>query len=300
MHAEQTSLHFTLRSGVILSATPFINHTTPMTVCISSEGHVFKALAFQSAWLDAVLQGPLVSQIMQFAHVDAGEALPLLVLSEDNEWEEGINHLADALCPVAGTVLRIRELIEEIGTRPLRSFVTDVILRRDVASRFWTMPASARDHHSVPGGLAVHSMEVASDISLHSELSDVEHDLGVAGALLHDIGKIWSYTDAMLLNSASLAMGHELIGLCRLEPELAQLETLWPDGAYVMRCLLSGNTWARGNGSRPTALIQRIKACDHRSCERDRVANNKRPSSRLAWAPKEWESGPKATDGDSR
>lgn len=300
MHAEQSSLYFTLPSGVILSATEFTNHTTPMTACISSEGQIIKALAFQSTWLDAALKGPLVARVMQLAHTDAAETLPLLVWAEETEFSNGIEHLADALCPITGTVVRIKELIEEIGTRPLRSFVTDVILRRDVANRFWTMPASARDHHSVPGGLAVHSMEVASDISLHSELSDLEHDLGVAGALLHDIGKVWSYTDAMFLNSASLAMGHELIGLCRLEPELAQLEKLWPDGAYVMRCLLSGNTSVRGNGSRPNALIQRIKACDHRSCERDRVANNKRPSSRMAWAPRDWKAGPKAVDGDSR
>src|SRR3546814_3404361 len=119
------------------------------------------------------------------------------------------------------------------------------------------MPASAKHHHARPGGLAVHSLEVAEDLAGHIGLSDTERDLGVAGALLHDIGKVWSYTPDMFPNSANLAMGHELIGLCRLEQNLARLEDAWPDGAYVMRCLLSGQTRMRANGSLPSSLLPR-------------------------------------------
>ena len=91
----------------------------------------------------------------------------------------------------------------------------------------------------------------------------------------------------MLLNEAGLAMGHELIGLSRLEPELVGLEQLWPDGAYVMRCLLSGHTHRRSNGTIPTSLLARIKACDQRSCERDRVRNPN--SSSPVWVPQPWQ-----------
>jgi hypothetical protein len=83
-------------------------------------------------------------------------------------------------------------------------------------------------------------------------------------------------------------MGHELVGLSRLEPELAALEKNWPDGAYVMRCLLSGHTRMRDNGSIPTSLLPRIKACDQRSCEQDRVRSRARNSSCPVWTPQPW------------
>lgn len=139
------------------------------------------------------------------------------------------------------------------------------------------------------GGLAVHSLEVASDLASHGDLSEVERDLGIAGALLHDIGKVWSYTDDMFQNEAGLAMGHELIGLSRLEPELAELERRWDHGAYVMRCLLSGHTYRRANGSMPHSLLARIKACDQRSCERDRARNPTPNPSCPVWVPQPWQ-----------
>src|SRR3546814_20034640 len=86
------------------------------------------------------------------------------------------------------------------------------------------MPASAKHHHARPGGLPVHSLEVAEDLAGHIGLSDTERDLGVAGALLPDIGKVWSYTPDMFPNSANLAMGHALIGLCALAQNPARLE----------------------------------------------------------------------------
>lgn len=280
------------QTGVILSATLARGHDQPRTVRIGQEESGFEALAFSSPWLDEAVNGPLHAWVVQLAHAEGGSPLPILLGLEEEPFSSGLKHLPDEICPIAGTVGRIKELISEIKTYPLRAFVTKVFERRDVVNAFWTMPASGRDHHSYPGGLAVHSGEVADDLAVHLGLTPLEADLGVAGALLHDIGKIWSYTDDMFPNAASLAMGHELVGLCRLEPELARLEQTWPDGAFVMRCLLSGNSRMRENGSLPSALLQRIKACDQRSCERERAAHGSRRSSRPVWTPNAWEDRP--------
>src|SRR3546814_7913564 len=102
------------------------------------------------------------------------------------------------------------------------------------------MPASAKHHHARPGGLAVHSLEVAEDLAGHIGLSDTERDLGVAGALLHDIGKVWSYTPDMFPNSANLAMGHELIGL-RSEEHTSELQSLMRT-SYAVFCLKKKQT----------------------------------------------------------
>lgn len=274
--------------GVILSASYGNHHQQPRTVRIGLEEGIIDAIAFNAPWLDKALELPLTAWVLRLAKVDDCARLPILLGLEEDVVLNGWSLLPDAACPVAGTVHRIKEFVAGVKAIPLRTFLTNVFQRRDVTNAFWTMPASGRDHHRCPGGLAVHSMEVARDLSTHLGLSDLERDLGVAGALLHDIGKVWSYTKDMFPNAASLAMGHELVGLCRLEPELASLEQAWPDGAYVMRSLLSGNPRVRGNGSLPSSLLQRIKACDQRSCERDMAMNRSRHASRPVWTPRTW------------
>lgn len=106
----------------------------------------------------------------------------------------------------------------------------------------------------------------------------------MAAGLLHDIGKLWSYTPDMFLNTAARAMGHELVGLSRLERELKILEGEWPDGAYAMRILLSGCGRMRQDGSMPSALVARLKAADQRSCELER--NGRDP--KQTWKPNRW------------
>lgn len=194
------------QTGVILSATTARGHDLPRTVRIGQEERVFEALAFNAPWLDLALEGPLTPWTLQLAHADEGTRLPILLGLEEDPFSDGLTHLPDVICPVADVALRTKALVAGIKTAPLHAFVRNVFQRRDVLDTFWIMPASGRDHHSYPGGLAVHSQEVADDLSVHLGLSDLELDLGIAGALLHDIGKVWSYTDDMFPNAASLAM----------------------------------------------------------------------------------------------
>ena len=79
-------------------------------------------------------------------------------------------------------------------------------------------------------------------------------------------------------------MGHELIGLSRLERELKVLEGEWPDGAYALRVVLSGCGRMRQDGSMPSALVARLKAADQRSCEQER--SRKKPGQ--TWTPRSW------------
>lgn len=197
-----------------------------------------------------------------------------------------IDCLPPDTCPVPGVLSRAKELINGIFTPPLRNFVRAVLADRYVHDHFWTTPASMRHHHARPGGLAQHSVEVAEDMASQGQLTVTEHDLGVAAGLLHDIGKVWSYTRDMFLSEQGLAMGHELTGLCRLEPHLRQLEHEWAHGAFAMRVLLSGCGRMRGEGSMPLALLARVRACDQRSCERSAGSPN-RPG--RSWIPEPYD-----------
>lgn len=240
--------------------------------------------------LHSLLSQPITTLNLQLAYwpVDSdAQARPLPVAISawaDNRLDDAIYLLPHDICPIEGTYMSILELIETINTPPLYRMLWRIFRQRDVVARYWTLPASARHHHAFPGGLAVHSHEVARDLAGQTSVDSHERDLCVAAGLLHDIGKVWSYTPDMFLNTAGRAMGHELVGLSRLERELRILEGEWPDGAYAMRVLLSGCRRIRQDGAVPLALVARLKAAYQRSCELDR--NRRDPTQ--AWKPDRW------------
>lgn len=251
---------------------------------LASDGQRIEAIGFDcdEDWLDR-LSGPLTSQVFDLMTM-SGQTHDAVVAIRDDHLYPALWHMPEDLCPVPGTLPSVQELIHSIDAAPLKTFLLDVFARRDMHKVFWTMPASIRHHHAYPGGLAVHSMEVATDIAQHVGLTDIERDLGIAAGLLHDVGKVWAYTPDMELTTAARAMGHELLGLSRLEPYLRDLERHWADGAWAMRVLLSGQCRMRADGSLPHSLVQRLRACDQRSAE---IANQSdRQRQRPVWTPR--------------
>lgn len=90
----------------------------------------------------------------------------------------------------------------------LLGFITDPCLQRFVSywstqpeqfNAFITMPASYQDHHAFPHGLLVHSLEVAElaySNALRLHHSAKECQLALIAGLFHDLGKIYSQTEA--------------------------------------------------------------------------------------------------------
>lgn len=217
-------------------------------------------------------------------------SIPVLTSAwADSSLDDALYQLPMDICPIDGVYMGILELIETLNIPALYRMMVRVFRDREVVERFWTMPASAKHHHALPGGLAIHSLEVARDLAGQASLEDHERELCVAAGLLHDIGKLWSYTPDMFLNTAARAMGHELVGLARLQHELTELEDEWPDGAYALHVLLSGCGRMRQDGSMPSALVARLRAADQRSCEQER--SQRRPCE--VWTPGQWQSTPK-------
>lgn len=272
-------------SAVLLSACRVGGNSAPcVKLELAAEGQRVGAISFDSdeEWLDR-LSGPLSSQVFDLMTLPGQERDAVVGIRDDHLYP-ALWHLPHDLCPVDGVLASVQKLVDEVQAEPLKTFLLDVFARRDMHQVFWTMPASIRHHHASPGGLALHSMEVATDIAQHIGLSDIERDLGIAAGLLHDVGKVWAYTPDMQLTTAARAMGHELLGLSRLELYLRNLERHWCDGAYAMRVLLSGQCRMRADGSMPHSLVQRLRACDQRSAETANFADPRRR--RRTWTPR--------------
>lgn len=98
---------------------------------------------------------------------------------------------------------KIREQIASVQNRTLRTFL-DCVFKEHILEGMRRIPAGIDWHHTGPGMLLVHIMEVANTAAfLCSQQEEVlrfrnssvplDRELCIAGALLHDIGKIHEY-----------------------------------------------------------------------------------------------------------
>lgn len=184
--------------------------------------------------------------------------------------EDRLPVLADILdprlCQVHGVVKQAAEMIDQLQSMPLRRLMVSALLDPDAFEGYWTSPASRRHHHAYRGGLARHSLEVATMVSSIARLSSEECEVGVVAALLHDYGKIWCYGVAGVTDDGRR---HEAIGLAKLSEPLSILQGEDPQVAAMLIEILGGPR-ANPDQTHPLALGRIVRALDQHSCEADR------------------------------
>ena len=115
------------------------------------------------------------------------------------------------------------ELLDDLRDPHLSGFMHFVFSSEGVLDEFLEAPASRRNHHSFPGGLAFHSIQaarLAQNIARHynSIGIKVNEDLLVAGVLVHDIGKIHCYSEnESFCRSANIVDGNRECGCPKKE-----------------------------------------------------------------------------------
>lgn len=193
------------------------------------------------------------------------EELLLLDWKPDRRLEV-LSFVPEYFCPVEGTVAQVRTLVALIEEPALRDFVMDVFLMKDVFRHFWTCPASIANHHAEPGGLAVHSLEVATAVAQLRSFRPNDLWIAMVYALFHDIGKIWSYEKGTLTVDA-MELGHEHIGFERLLPALRRLREKLPDDGLVLHGLFAGGGY-RDDKRRGRAIGKVVRSLDAFSAEK--------------------------------
>jgi 3'-5' exoribonuclease len=131
---------------------------------------------------------------------------------------------------IAGGTTRLWDWIDkrraEITTVPLRRAVDLFFADDDFRVRFEQTPGSVNGHHARLGGLLLHVYEVTSIAKQTARTMNANVDLAVAGALLHDVGKVEAYCiDGGSFNHTpcGLLLGHVVLGCLMLERRLAAL-----------------------------------------------------------------------------
>ncbi|HEY5765029.1 MAG TPA: HD domain-containing protein [Candidatus Deferrimicrobiaceae bacterium] len=111
----------------------------------------------------------------------------------------------------------------------------------DTAKRFRQAPGGKSMHHDYIGGLLEHTVSVAGICSmLASHYEGVDGDMMVAGALLHDIGKVeeLSYEGAFEYTDEGRLLGHLYMGAEWVASECAKIERFPPEKTMLLKHMI--------------------------------------------------------------
>lgn len=150
-------------------------------------------------------------------------------------------------------------LVDALTDPDLKRLMQAFLADEAFMSGYQRAPAAKAMHHVYLGGLLEHSLAVAalaSDIS--QRYADINRDLLVVGALLHDVGKVaelryqrsFEYTDAGKL------LGHIMIGVELVEEKLRALQDFPRELAVHLKHLLLSHhgQYEYGSPKRPKTL----------------------------------------------
>ena len=186
-----------------------------------------------------------------------------LVIQELNRLDEAEIDLVDFLPvsarPVDEMVAELQAVIDMLDDPDLKRLMEDFLSDADFMAGYTRAPAAKAMHHVCLGGLLEHSLAVAglaADIS--RRYPDLNRDLLVVGALLHDVGKVaelryqrsFEYTDAGKL------LGHIVIGVEMVEEKIRCLGNFPQDLAVHLKHLLLSHhgQYEYGSPKRPKTM----------------------------------------------
>jgi 3'-5' exoribonuclease len=124
-----------------------------------------------------------------------------------------------------GWIDRIRA---EVQSETLRGVLDLFFADDNFRVTFERTPASTGGHHAKLGGLLQHVFEVTNIAKQTARTMNANVDLVIAGALLHDIGKVDAYDvgpGGFTFTPCGLLLGHVVLGSLMLERRIAALGT---------------------------------------------------------------------------
>ena len=155
------------------------------------------------------------------------------------------------------------EIIQGIENAYLKQLVTAFLENEEFTALFKRAPGAKRLHHSFLGGLLEHTLSVVNLIQkLKGYYEGINHDLLLAGGVLHDIGKVYelSYERSFDYTDVGRLVGHIVMGVEMVDKEIARIEGFPAELAMLMKHLLLSHhgQYEWGSPTRPMTLEAQI------------------------------------------
>ena len=135
----------------------------------------------------------------------------------------------------------LKDLAHRIKDPDLRALIDSFLLDHEFISQFKKAPAAKTFHHSYLGGLLEHTVSVCQMAVMISEhYPELDADLLLSGAILHDIGKIDELTFELTIEYSDRGrlLGHIVLGILMVEEKLKAIKDFPPELALRLRHLI--------------------------------------------------------------
>jgi len=125
-------------------------------------------------------------------------------------------------------------MIDSIADVHLKQLLQNIFNDKEMWAKFSHCPAAKSWHHNYVGGLLEHTVSVIKICEFASNLYQINRDLLVAGAMLHDIGKIFEYetTPIIEFTDEGRLIGHIVMG-CQFVTNKASEINLFPQNILM-------------------------------------------------------------------
>ena len=169
---------------------------------------------------------------------------------EDGQYEFG--ELIGSYDNVPEMRARLMELVGSVKEPHLKMILDSFFGDEEFMHGFATAPASIQLHSAALGGLIHHTLNVAEICLKVTELHpDLDRDLVLTGALLHDIGKIPSFkvTSNITQTHDGNLLGHIILGDQELKARMARIDGFPDELASKLRHILLSHHGKKDWGS---------------------------------------------------
>lgn len=176
-------------------------------------------------WADGAERGTVVEVIGQITSYGTGAgskrqlniSAPLRVLPTGSV---DVNSFLPSVGDCTRYWAHVDKMRGEMTSATLRRIVDLFYADDDFRARMERIPASVSGHHAKLGGLLQHVVEVATIAKATAKTCRANIDLVIAGVLLHDLGKMESYSvsaDGFSYTPCGHLLGHVVLGCLMLE-----------------------------------------------------------------------------------
>jgi len=156
-------------------------------------------------------------------------------------------------------VEQLRHVVGSLDNVHLRGLMELFLADMDFLEAYSNAPAAKSMHHVYLGGLLEHSLSIADLIDkVAGHYPDLDRDLLVVGALLHDVGKTaeLSYRRSFDYTDEGKLLGHIIIGVEMIEQRISRLADFPRSLAVHLKHLLLSHhgQYEYGSPKRPKTL----------------------------------------------
>jgi 3'-5' exoribonuclease len=164
-------------------------------------------------------------------------------------------------CPrdAAEMLASLRNVLKEIANPHLKSLSDRFLSDHLFVTLFKKAPAAKNFHHGYLGGLLEHTLSVCEMVlPVASHYPELDKDLLLTGAFLHDIGKVkeLSFERKIDYTDEGRLLGHIILGVSMVEEKLGSMKNFPPELELRLKHLILSHhgEYEFGSPKRPKCL----------------------------------------------